>query len=68
MGAATVKEAVGLMTRLRAAGMSYSAIAALLNQRGYAAARGGRWYGSSVYHMLAAARRPVQSVPSTMTI
>ncbi|MES2148969.1 MAG: recombinase family protein [Pseudomonadota bacterium] len=41
-----------LIAALRAKGQSYSAIAAQLNERGYASLRGGRWFGASVRQTL----------------
>ena len=38
---------------LRAAGVSFNAIAAALNRRGIPGMQGGRWYGASVRRALA---------------
>ncbi len=44
--------AVDLIAARRALGHSYHAIAAELNERGYTAPRGGRWFGTSVRQAL----------------
>ncbi|MES2153396.1 MAG: recombinase family protein [Pseudomonadota bacterium] len=44
--------AIGLIAARRADGHSYHAIAGELNERGYTAPRGGRWFGTSVRQTL----------------
>jgi hypothetical protein len=57
MSSSKAEPATALIARLRGDGKSYHAIAALLNQRGYPATRGGRWYGNSVRQVLEDAPR-----------
>ncbi len=46
---------------LRAHGLSYDGIAAVLNRRGVKGISGGRWYGATVFRVVrAAARAPQQ--------
>lgn len=41
-----------VIAQLRADGLSFSAIAAILNRGGWPKPRGGRWYGASVHRMV----------------
>ncbi len=49
--------AISVIEAMRTRGLSYHSIAAELNQRGYLAPRGGRWFGTSVRQTLISASK-----------